>query len=431
MRTREAEALACAVRGIALLGVAALVATPARASAQQSLSGTWQAGATSMQVSVESWGKDCGPQPKSSQSAGGGGVTLEQQGQALVIHARDHEVRSDRCWSPNPTLRRVASSYANGLWTTRCQTPSGDPREEQGNYTLKLLGTDRLLYQDVSHFNWRLNDSTCTATITTTQTLHRGAAAAAAATKPAAGKPVTTTTTPAQATTPPAPDASETEPASTCTPKTAARLSLRPRHAEIALGDRTCFRARVVDAKGCPLPDAAVTWSLKNARGLRATLDGGCFSAGISSAESEGEFRVVAARGRLRAEATVVVAAESLTAILAKRLQAGAIEGTPGAAQEQRASADASVAPAPPAVRVAARAVKEAEPPGTERWLAAVAAALAAAAAILLLSRRSSARRRTSANTAARKRRCPDCGSTYPESSAFCGKDGSALLPPQ
>jgi len=87
------------------------------------------------------------------------------------------------------------------------------------------------------------------------------------------------------------------------------------------------------------------------------------------------------------------------------------------------------------AVRVAAHAINEPEPRGPERWLAALAALLAAAAAALLMSRRSTARRRTSATPIAsptpRKRRCPDCGALYPETSAFCGKDGSALLPPQ
>ena len=326
MRTCVRELFCCAVLGVALLATwVALRPVQVRADAPQSLTGTWQAGATSMQVTVESWGGDCGPQPQSSQSAGGGSVTLEQTGQVLVIHARGHEVRSDRCWSPNPTLRRVTTSYANGLWTTRCQTPAGDPRQEQGSYTLKLIAVDRLLYQDVSHFNWRLNQSTCAATITTTQTLHRGAAASDPTATPAA----TTATAAAK----PTPSSAPADPVpATCVPKAAARLSLRPRNAEIALGDRVCFHARTVDAKGCPLPEDGIKWSLKHPRGLRASLEGGCLQAGQSSAESEGEFRVVAARGRLRAEAKVKVAAESLTSLLAKRLQAGAIEGSTVAA---------------------------------------------------------------------------------------------------
>jgi hypothetical protein len=31
----------------------------------------------------------------------------------------------------------------------------------------------------------------------------------------------------------------------------------------------------------------------------------------------------------------------------------------------------------------------------------------------------------------ARTRRCPKCGASYPESSAFCGSDGSALTSPE
>ena len=71
----------------------------ARGHAQQStaaLAGTWQAGATSMDVAVESWGGDCGPRPQASQSGGGGNVAIEAQGQALVIHGRDRDIRTDQ-----------------------------------------------------------------------------------------------------------------------------------------------------------------------------------------------------------------------------------------------------------------------------------------------------------------------------------------------
>ena len=140
-----------------------------------------------MEVAIQSWGEDCGPRPQSTQAQGGGSVQLEQRGQVLTIKGGGREVRSDRCWSPNPAMRRAGSSYASGLWTTRCKTAASDPRQEAGTYTLKALSPDRLLYQDVSHFDWRLKDSTCVATITTTQTLLRlgatGRPAATAATE--------------------------------------------------------------------------------------------------------------------------------------------------------------------------------------------------------------------------------------------------------
>jgi len=333
-------------------------------------------------------------------------------------------------------LRRVGSSYVAGLWVTRCKTRDQDPREEQGTYTLKLLAPDRLLYQDVSHFNWRLNESTCTATITTTQTLHRGVARAAEPAQPAA----------AAATPPPPPVASNRAPPpvpledskTPCVPKNAARISLRPHDTEIALGERVCFHARVVDAAGCAVPDASITWSLDHAPGIKAKLQDGCLQAGASSAESEGLFQVTAAHGALRAEASVRVSAESLTSLIAKRMQAGAIEGEQNPPEP---TTPETALPAKPAVRVAARAVAE-PAPNDERWFAGIAAALAACAGVLLLLRRSSARKRAStpnvvpaarANTSAkaRTRVCPRCGTEYPETSAFCGKDGAALHPPK
>jgi len=50
------------------------------AHAQRTLSGAWQAGATTMDVAIESWGPDCGPRPQSTRSAGGGRVELQETG---------------------------------------------------------------------------------------------------------------------------------------------------------------------------------------------------------------------------------------------------------------------------------------------------------------------------------------------------------------
>lgn len=420
---------------VSLLVLQAAWVAHGRAQSTAALAGTWQAGATSMDVAVESWGGDCGPRPQASQSAGGGNVAIEAQGQALVIHGRDRDIRTDQCWSPNPMLRRVGSSYVAGLWVTRCKTRDQDPREEQGTYTLKLLAADRLLYQDVSHFNWRLNASTCTATITTTQTLHRGVAPAA---QPASAPAPTATQTPAtNNSAAPAPIPLE-DSKTPCVPKNAARISLRPHDSEIALGERVCFRARVLDAAGCALPDSKITWSLDHAPGIKAKLQDGCLTAGASSAESEGTFRVTAAQGALRAEASVHVSAESLTSLIAKRLQTGAIEGE---LNPPAPTSPEPALPARPAVRVAAHAMTEAAPTN-ERWFAAMAAGLAACAGVLLLLRRSSTRKRAStpsivpaarasASPKGRMRVCPNCGTEYPDSSAFCGKDGAALRPPK
>ena len=114
MRARLRQLIGC------LLLVLAGPTVAAQPRTEGSYAGTWQAGATSMEVAIQSWGKDCGPRPQSTQAQGGGSVQVEQRGQALTIRGGGREVRSDRCWSPNPAMRRAGSSYASGLWTTRC-----------------------------------------------------------------------------------------------------------------------------------------------------------------------------------------------------------------------------------------------------------------------------------------------------------------------
>jgi hypothetical protein len=347
-------------QAVAAFAAFACAGSAARVSAQGPFEGTWTAGTTTMDVAIESWGADCGPQPVSTRSQGGGSVTVGQSGNELTIHARGRQVQTNTCWSQNPAMRKSASTYANGVWTTQCRTPQNDPREELGTYTLNAETPDRLRYRDVSKYNWKLKSSTCVATITTTQTLNRTAATSA---KPSE------TPKPAPAPPPPEPPLEpwpdeQAESGAGCTPGAPARLSLRPSEATIELGQRACFRARVADARGCALPKAEVEWSLAHSDAVRGALEGHCFVAGQNAAEAEGEFRLVARYRTLRARAKVRVRAPDLSALLAKRLETGAITGF-GADSAQAEAADAGPAaasdtPAPQPARVGARAAGQA-----------------------------------------------------------------------
>ena len=397
----------------------AALAQPQLASADESVAGPWQAGATSMEVTIESWGKDCGPQPQSTRSSGGGTVQLEQQGEVVTIRSANRDLRSDQCWSPNRAMKRVSTRYIAGVWTTQCKTPADDPRQESGTYSLRLLDNGRLLYRDISQFDWRLRDSTCKATITTTQTLVRHPA----------GTPRTGV----------APAQPKREPASAdCQPGPAKRLVVRPRSAEIALDQTQCFHARVLDAAGCQLEGVQPQWALEHPPAIKGELERGCFRAGKSSAEAEGTFTVIARHAGLRAEAQVQVSAASLPALLAKRMETGAVVG--------ETAAEPEAAPARSSTRVAAKAI-EVRHASDRRWLIALAALLAAAASAMFLLRARPRLRRASRAPAksdaaqattreangpvTRIRRCPKCGASYPESSAFCGADGSALTSPE
>jgi hypothetical protein len=287
-----------AFRGLAFAAlnvIALLLMRIAPAHAQgSSLSGSWRAGATAIDVTIESWGADCGPRPQSTRSSGGGIVNVDQKEQVLLIHGRDQDIRSDACWSRNLAMKRVVASYSNGVWTTRCRTADNDPRAEQGTYSLKLVGSDTLLYQDV--------------TFSTTQTLTRA--------RDAKGQPVRVSR-PGPGS---APDAPEER---ACTPGEPAHLTLRPRRIDLEVGQRVCFRTRITDAADCVIKNVPVEWSLSHSKALRGALNAGCFTAADTAAEAQGEFRISARAAGLQAEAAVSVRPIDLSALVAKRLEGG------------------------------------------------------------------------------------------------------------
>lgn len=285
-----------------------------------SLSGTWRAGATNIEVAVESWGEDCGPRPESSRSAGGGIVNIEQVSGQLVIHGRGQDIRSDGCWSRNPAMRRKSAAFAGNAWTTRCSTPANDPREEQGTYTLRIINADTLTYQDVSRYNWSLNRSRCVAKFTTVQTLTRGSTADAEDQAPGSAlpQPAKSSGSRVAAESAPLPEPGDND--RNCVAGTPRRLSIRPRRAEIEVGQRICFRPRLADSADCPIANPVVTWSLKHSKALRGTLVNGCFTAASTAAEAEGEFTILASAAGLRADATVAVHPVDLSSLIAKRM---------------------------------------------------------------------------------------------------------------
>lgn len=311
----------------------AWLSSPVRA--QSSVNGNWRAGSTAIEVAVESWGSDCGPRPTSSRSGGGGVVTIEQRDQALLLHGRDQDIRTDACWSRNPAMKRTLASYSNGQWLTRCRTADDDPRAEQGTYTLKLQDTDTLLYKDTSRYDWSLNDSKCVATFTTTQTLTRASnatvtktAAAAAPDKPKETRvepPASTRTEPEP--TPAKLDADEAASAKACKPGTPAKLLLKPKRSEIEVGQRVCFRTRVTDAADCNIPSPNVTFLLSHSKSLRGSFVGGCFVAAEGAAEGAGEFKVIAKSGNLQTDATVVVRRVDLSSLIARRMEGAGLTG--------------------------------------------------------------------------------------------------------
>jgi hypothetical protein len=406
-----------------LLVSAGLVAFTVPVAAQD-LSGVWRAGATAIEVSIESWGEDCGQRPASTKSNGGGLVTVEQKGQTLLLHGRDQDIRTDACWSRNPAMKRSAASFSDGLWMTRCRTAAEDPREELGIYTLMLQDQTTLLYKDVSHYDWSLNESKCVATFTTTQTLTRSA--------PAGDNAPVAVQQPVAAIEPVAPAE-----AKGCRPGAAANISLRPKSAEVEAGERVCFKARVSDQTDCVLPSADVSYQL-SPKGQRSTLSNGCFTAGAT----EGEYRITAKSGRATTEAIVTIKRMDLSSLIARRMEGSGLSGF----EESEEQLDKS----PKAVARIATHTAPVEPDTGRNVLLVVLGVLAVgltAAGFWMIRREPTQARPARAKRTQKAKSsqlaapvpssqrpgeawiCPTCRIGYPAEQTTCPKDGAKLVP--
>jgi len=417
MRTTARSLLAHSCVSLALFVVFAFAGS---ARADGPYEGAWRASATRVDVAVRSWGTDCGPRPQSFSSGGGGTVQVAQEGDHLVFRGQ-RTTRTDGCWSENRAVRRVSTSVQGGTWRTVCRTAPGDSRGETGTYTLRANGGDALAFTDVSEYDWALNASHCTASITTTQSFSRTRTAVAE----------------------PTPPVMPTERA--CTPGAAARVSMRPERVTIQPGERSCLRARVVDASGCTVPGQAITWTLERPAGRAGELADGCFQAAATAAEAEGEFRVVATSTALRGAAVVVVHTQDLSDLIARRGELGAVgvlTGSDATAQTQGAA------------RVEARAVQASN--GSLLWPivgAAVALLLLLGGVVMLLGGKKKAKPQPSAprdsaefdeappatgsigavaSAAApmvMSKTCPVCHLEVEGETTFCPKDGTRLVP--
>ena len=417
MRTTARSLFSYSCSSLALFLV---FASAGSARADGPYEGAWRASATRVDVAVRSWGTDCGPRPQSISSGAGGTVQVAQEGDHLVFRGQ-RTTRTDGCWSENRAVRRVSTSVQGGTWRTVCRTPPGDSRGETGTYTLRANGGDALAFTDLSEYDWALNASHCTATITTTQSFSRTRTAVAE----------------------PTPPVTPTERA--CTPGAAARVSMRPERVTIQPGERNCLRARVVDTSGCTVPGHSITWTLERPAGRTGELADGCFQAAATAAEAEGEFRVVATSGALRGVAVVVVHTQDLSDLIARRGEFGAVgvlAGSDATAESQGAA------------RVEARAL-ETGGGGSLLWPlvgAAVALLLLLGVVVMLLGGKKKATSQSAPRDSAEfdeappsprpagagasaiapivmSKTCPVCHLEVEGETTFCPKDGTRLVP--
>jgi hypothetical protein len=419
------------------------------ARADEQYAGRWKRTSLKLTVKVESWGEDCGPEPKSYGSSKEVETDVVSQGKHLVFSTGN--LRTDRCMSPNPRLQSVSESSGGGSWKRVCQTPASDSKAEKVEYSLIAGGANRLDYKAVSRFDWTLKGDHCVAVLEETRTFVRidETGGKATAEQPAAGKPAAGKTGQD-----PAADDEGTECA---VHGPARRLAVAPREARIGPGDRVCFVAHGFDDNGCRFPVTAtwiVTQDDQEVGGLLSR--GGCFSAGATAADSEGVYEVSARFEGKKSSAQVTVAFPDLGDLLAARLRP-AEDGEADAAPPATAS-PAGALPLPVPIAAA-----PASGGNTLLLLVVIGAIVLAAGALLVfvvvirrrarrpaedddwqqadaphhprparqelpsasLAPEPAPRRQSGAEGALR---CPKCGSAFPAGAKFCPHDGSTLV---
>jgi hypothetical protein len=441
----------------ALTAALAVTLLAAGAGADERYAGRWKRTSLKLTVQIESWGEDCGPEPKSYGSAKEVETGIVSQGKHLVFSTGN--LRTDRCMSPNPHLQSVSESSGGGSWKRVCQTPASDSKSERVEYSLVASGTDRLNFRALSRFDWTLKGTKCVATLDETRVFVRvpGDDGPATADKPPADK----TAGGKQATGKAATQGASGDEGAECeTHGPARRLTIAPREARIGPGERVCFVAHGHDENNCRFPVNAAWVATQDGQEVGGLLSrGGCFSAGANAADSEGEYEISARFDGKKATAQVTVAFPDLGDLLAARLR----PADDDEAVEIPAAASASHPLAPAAMPVVPAAVGSG---GTLLLVAVIGGIVLLAAAalvvVIVLRKRSAPRgpaedddwddgsplhqaplpRRElpSASLApdpapgttpgeAGALRCPRCQATFPAGARFCPHDGGTLVP--
>jgi hypothetical protein len=272
----------------------------------QDLTGTYNPSSQRIEVQVITWGEDCGTRPESQVVQPLGPVHVKPDGAHLVLRFTDRTLRTNGCWSPNPAVKLVSATSADGRFRAECKTPQGDAKRELGRYmTTVAAGVIELLEE--SDYDWQLKKSHCVAKLRMTQTLTSTKLPLSVASPPSTPAPASV-------------DAAVAAPAA-CVPGAPTRLRVRPAEAHIAPGERVCFSVRAWDAAGCSveLAASAVSYALQRREGLEGTLSGACFKAADTTALAEGQFKLVATSAGLRSEANIAVSAPDLSDITARR----------------------------------------------------------------------------------------------------------------
>lgn len=294
-------------------------AAGATAQNTDSYSGQWKMTSMQVDVTIESWGENCGPRPRSYASNRTQSVAVYARGEHLIFSKGG--VRTDRCWSPNnPRIKTISASAHPGQWKRLCQTPKDDPKFERGEYTLTATDADTLAYLAVSKFEWTLKGDHCTARLVEKRRYIREAQSESQSESESESEPPST----------PKPankieietDVEEILPDPGCTPSgPVKKLSMLPETVRLNPGERVCFRVFGFDSADCRHKVDASFRVTQGGQAVPGLIQGlGCFVAGQTAAESEGVYEVTARLGNYVVSSRVEVVFPDLGELLAARL---------------------------------------------------------------------------------------------------------------
>lgn len=280
--------------------VLSLFASVSIAGAQSDASGSYRASALAVQTDVREWPTSCGPLPPLPHGAGGP-VEVRRQGSQLSFSGA-FRGRTNDCFWPDRDVESVSTSNEPTRFTTICRSSEANPLRTAVRVVVETAG-DAIAFRSSATLERQVGDRRCVAGVTAVRSLVR--VGEGRPEPDAAGDPRR------------APPGSAAAAAPSCTPGAPATLRLRGPGRTLAPGERFCPLTEVVDAGGCPIPDASAPISLSVPRGRTASLVGSCFTSSPSAAESEGRYRLEARYGALAASTEIVVEATDLSDITA------------------------------------------------------------------------------------------------------------------
>lgn len=306
-----------------VLTAASLLTAGFTVRAEERWAGDWMMNRLTINVTVTSWGENCGVKPKSYAADASTAVKVKEADGHLIFDKGD--IRTDACGSLNPKVHSVLAKKSDGRWKRICKTEADDPKSEQGEYLLEAADDNRLEYTATSSFDWTLKGDHCVAGSVERRTYIRDSATVKSPIDEKVSSPAPTPPPPSKEKGIGLPAQIDKDLDPDCvSPGPQARVEISPKSAVIGPGERICLDAASYDTQGCKTGENLRTnWTAEqDGRLIPQLISGnGCFQAGETAADSEGTYLVTARISGRSAVAEISVVFPDLGELFAARLR--------------------------------------------------------------------------------------------------------------